>query len=103
MTRTHESPVGSGSCDSFSRGLASIVVDIDALSLDAPSIDALSVDSGSETAPNGISQKRRVECSGSNSEPKCRSRSWWWQLAFTSRHREVSAAEPDRLHSANGL
>src|SRR5260370_33868301 len=28
ITRTHESPVGSGSCDNFSRGLAWIIADI---------------------------------------------------------------------------
>src|SRR5271163_829774 len=33
MTRTHESPVGRGSCDNFSRGLAWIIADISFLSL----------------------------------------------------------------------
>src|SRR3984957_19018485 len=33
--RTHESPVGIGSCDNFSRGLALIIADIRFLSLDA--------------------------------------------------------------------
>jgi hypothetical protein len=28
MTKTHESPVGSGSCENFSRGLAWIMADI---------------------------------------------------------------------------
>src|SRR5271156_3701558 len=39
MTRTHESPVGSGSCDNFSTGLAWIVADINVLSLDVLDID----------------------------------------------------------------
>src|SRR4029077_3280170 len=32
ITKTHESPVGSGSCDNFSRGLAWIMADINLLS-----------------------------------------------------------------------
>src|SRR6267154_624102 len=47
IIRTHESPVGSGSCDNFSRGLAWIMADINLLSrcfqyrffLDARNID----------------------------------------------------------------
>ena len=35
MIRTHESPVGSGSCDNFSRGVAWIIADINLLSIDA--------------------------------------------------------------------
>ena len=39
MTRTHESPVGSGSWDNFSTGLAWIIADINLLSIDALDID----------------------------------------------------------------
>jgi hypothetical protein len=39
MIRTHESPVGSGSCDNFSKGLAWIVADINVLSFDVLDID----------------------------------------------------------------
>jgi hypothetical protein len=34
IIRTHESPVGSGSCDNFSMGLAWIIADIRFLSID---------------------------------------------------------------------
>src|SRR3984957_3855009 len=39
MTRTHESPVGSGSCDNFSKGLAWIIADISVLFIDALGMD----------------------------------------------------------------
>src|ERR1700723_2702504 len=39
MTRTHESPVGSGSCDNFSKGLAWIIADISVLFIDALDMD----------------------------------------------------------------
>jgi hypothetical protein len=48
MTRTHESPVGSGSGDNFSTGLAWIVADINLLSIDALDID-IDFESLSET------------------------------------------------------
>src|SRR5258708_692816 len=39
ITRTHESAVGSGSCDKFSRGLAWIIADINLLSIDVLDVD----------------------------------------------------------------
>src|SRR5580692_1187684 len=39
MTRTHESPVGSGSCDNLSTGLTWIIADINLLFIDALDID----------------------------------------------------------------
>src|SRR6202050_4479921 len=39
MTRTHESPVGRGSCDNFSMGLAWIIADISVLFIDCLDMD----------------------------------------------------------------
>src|SRR5580700_1889009 len=39
IIRTHESPVGSGSCDNFSKGLAWIIADISVLFIDALDMD----------------------------------------------------------------
>src|SRR3984885_760390 len=39
IIRTHESPVGSGSCDNFSRGLAWIIADIIFMSIDVLDMD----------------------------------------------------------------
>src|SRR6202451_1977639 len=53
MTRTHESPVGSGSFDNFSKGLAWIIADISVLF-----IDALDMDFGSERETNLLQRVR---------------------------------------------